>query len=143
LASHAFGINESVDTKPLVWIGSGREDLKKFPEAEERLAKAQLAHKITDKIQKRHIGQPEAARILGTERPKISAIMNGKLSGFSLRRTRTSRVNSAGEGKDSSGQTVYPFGKDARGRLIYEPDGRMAVQLMNPNRPGFTSNDPL
>jgi hypothetical protein len=45
--------------------------------------------------------------------------------------------------KDSSGQTAYPFGKDAQGRLIYEPDGRMAVQLMNPNRPGFTSDDPM
>ena len=45
--------------------------------------------------------------------------------------------------QDSSGQTTYPFGKDALGRLIYEPDGRMAVQLMNPNRPGFTSDDPL
>jgi hypothetical protein len=45
--------------------------------------------------------------------------------------------------QDSSGQKAYPFGKDARGRLIYEPDGRMAVQLMNPNRPGFISNDPL
>jgi hypothetical protein len=32
---------------------------------------------------------------------------------------------------------------DARGRLIYEPDGRMAVQLMDPNRPAFTSGDPL
>ena len=45
--------------------------------------------------------------------------------------------------QDSSGQTAYPFGKDAQGRLIYEPDGRMAVQLMNPTRPGFTSDDPL
>lgn len=45
--------------------------------------------------------------------------------------------------KDSSGQTAYPFGKDAQGRLIYEPDGRMAVQLMNPNRAGFTSDDPM
>ena len=45
--------------------------------------------------------------------------------------------------KDSSGQTAYPFGKDAQGRLIYEPNGRMAVQLMDPNRPGFTSDDPL
>jgi hypothetical protein len=44
--------------------------------------------------------------------------------------------------KDPSGQTSYPFGKDAQGRLIYEPDGRMAVQLMNPNRPRFTSDDP-
>ncbi len=45
--------------------------------------------------------------------------------------------------QDSNGQTAYPFGQDAQGRLIYEPDGRMAVQLMNPNRPGFTSDDPL
>ena len=45
--------------------------------------------------------------------------------------------------KDPSGQIAYPFGKDAQGRLIYEPDGRMAVQLMNPNRPAFASDDPL
>jgi hypothetical protein len=45
--------------------------------------------------------------------------------------------------QDRSGQTAYPFGKDVRGRLIYEPCGRMAVQLMNPNRPGFKSDDPL
>ena len=57
-----------------------------LPDAEERLAKAQLAHKISEIIQKRHLSQIEAARILGTEQPKISAIMNGKLSGFSLER---------------------------------------------------------
>jgi hypothetical protein len=45
--------------------------------------------------------------------------------------------------KDSSGQTTYPFGKDAQGRLIYEPGGRMAAQLLNPNRPRFASDDPL
>jgi hypothetical protein len=44
---------------------------------------------------------------------------------------------------DSSGRKAYPFGKDARGRISYEPDGRMAVQLMNPSRPRFTSGDPL
>jgi|WetSurMetagenome_2_1015567.scaffolds.fasta_scaffold530665_1 hypothetical protein len=44
--------------------------------------------------------------------------------------------------KDSSGQTTYSFGKDAQGRLIYEANGRMAVQLMNPNRPRFRSDDP-
>jgi hypothetical protein len=45
--------------------------------------------------------------------------------------------------QDPSGQTGYPFGRKAQGRLIYEPDGRMAVQLMNPNRPRFASGDPL
>jgi hypothetical protein len=45
--------------------------------------------------------------------------------------------------QDSSGQKAFPFGKDALGRLIYEPDGRMAVQLMNPDRRRFASDDPL
>jgi hypothetical protein len=45
--------------------------------------------------------------------------------------------------QDSSGQTAYPFGRNAQGRLIYEVDGRMAVQLMNPNRPKIASDDPL
>ena len=45
--------------------------------------------------------------------------------------------------QDSSGRISYPFGKNAQGRIIYEPDGRMAVQLMNPDRPGFRSDDPL
>jgi hypothetical protein len=45
--------------------------------------------------------------------------------------------------KDSSGQKAFPFGKEAQGRLIYEPDGRMAVQLMNPNRLRFATGDPL
>ena len=45
--------------------------------------------------------------------------------------------------QDASGRKAYPFGKDARGKLTYEPDGRMAVQIMNPDRPGFASDDPL
>jgi hypothetical protein len=45
--------------------------------------------------------------------------------------------------KNPSGLKAYPFGKDAQGRLIYEADGRMAVQLMNPIRPRVTSDDPL
>ena len=57
-----------------------------LPDAEERLAKAQLALKIADIIQKRQISQAEAAKLLGTAQPKISAIMNGKLAGFSLER---------------------------------------------------------
>lgn len=57
-----------------------------LPDAEERLAKAQLAHKISEIIRKRRLSQAAAATLLGTEQPKISAIMNGKLSGFSLER---------------------------------------------------------
>jgi hypothetical protein len=42
-----------------------------------------------------------------------------------------------------SGKTSYPFGRKAQGRLIYEANGRMAVQLMNPDRPRFASGDLL
>ena len=45
--------------------------------------------------------------------------------------------------QDPSGQTGYPFGRKAQGRLIYEPNGRMMVQLMNPDRPRFDSGDLL
>jgi len=68
-------------------MGSGNvfEDIG-LSDAEERLAKAQLAYKISEMIKESRLSQAEAARILGTEQPKISAIMNGKLSGFSLER---------------------------------------------------------
>ncbi|MDQ1257860.1 MAG: hypothetical protein QG656_2468 [Candidatus Hydrogenedentes bacterium] len=45
--------------------------------------------------------------------------------------------------QDANGQTTYPFGEDAQGRLIYEANGRMAVQLMDPSRPDFVSPDPI
>lgn len=47
------------------------------------------------------------------------------------------------DAQDPSGQTSYPFGRKAQGRLIYEANGRMAVQLMNPDRPRFASGDLL
>ena len=57
-----------------------------LPQAEDLLVKARLAASISEIIKKRGLSQAEAAKILGTEQPKISAIMNGKLSGFSLER---------------------------------------------------------
>ena len=45
--------------------------------------------------------------------------------------------------QDARGKVSYPFGKNAIGRLSYEPNGRMAVQIMNSGRPGFASGDPL
>ena len=37
------------------------------------------------------------------------------------------------------GSSWYPFGRSARGRLIYTPDGFMMVMLMNPDRPAAAS----
>ena len=52
-------------------------------EPEEELAKAQLAVHIRDAIKRRHLTQAEAARLVGLDQPKISALMNGRLTGFS------------------------------------------------------------
>jgi predicted XRE-type DNA-binding protein len=51
--------------------------------SDELLVKAELARKISSIITKQHITQAKAAELLGIDQPKISALINGKLSGFS------------------------------------------------------------
>lgn len=51
--------------------------------SDELLVKAELARKISNIITKQHMIQAEAAEILGVDQPKISALINGRLSGFS------------------------------------------------------------
>jgi predicted XRE-type DNA-binding protein len=57
-----------------------------LPRAEEALAKAELAQKIVDIIQARHLTQVQAAKLLDVDQPKISALSRGRLSGFSIDR---------------------------------------------------------
>lgn len=52
-------------------------------EPEDELAKAQLASHIRDTIKRRRLTQIQAARLMGLDQPKVSALMNGRLSGFS------------------------------------------------------------
>jgi predicted XRE-type DNA-binding protein len=51
--------------------------------SEELLVKAELARQISSIITKQQITQAEAAKLLGIDQPKVSALINGKLSGFS------------------------------------------------------------
>ena len=53
---------------------------------EELLAKAELVHRICDIIAERKLTQLRAAKLLGIDQPKISALMHGKLDGFSTDR---------------------------------------------------------
>lgn len=53
---------------------------------EELLIKAELVRQISNTIDKRKINQTEAAQILGIDQPKVSALLRGKLSGFSIER---------------------------------------------------------
>lgn len=70
-----------------IYSSSGNvfEDLG-LPNADELLIKAQLAHQISEIIEMRHLTQSEAAKLLGVDQPKVSALMRGKLSGFSTDR---------------------------------------------------------
>ncbi|HED04228.1 MAG TPA: XRE family transcriptional regulator [Candidatus Fraserbacteria bacterium] len=57
-----------------------------LPGSEEMLAKAELARQIAAIVRCRHLNQAKTARLLGTTQPKISALLNGNLAGFSLER---------------------------------------------------------
>jgi predicted XRE-type DNA-binding protein len=55
-----------------------------FADAEEMLAKAELAQKIGAILQKERLTQVQAAKILGVDQPKVSALLCGRLSRFSV-----------------------------------------------------------
>jgi predicted XRE-type DNA-binding protein len=50
------------------------------------LAKAELVQRICDIIAERKLTGTKAASLLGIDQPKISALMRGKLDGFSIDR---------------------------------------------------------
>ena len=57
-----------------------------FPDAQERLARAELARKISAVVRDRGLTQSAATEILGVDQPKVSALVTGRLSGFSFER---------------------------------------------------------
>jgi len=52
-------------------------------DAEEALAKAEIASRICAIIAESKLSQTRAAAILGIDQPKISSLMRGRLEGFS------------------------------------------------------------
>ena len=57
-----------------------------LPNPDEHLTRAQLASRISDIIDEWGLTQIEAAKLLGVDQPKVSALMRGRLAGFSLDR---------------------------------------------------------
>jgi predicted XRE-type DNA-binding protein len=57
-----------------------------LPNPEEHLAKADLAIRIASAIRARRLTQARAARILKIDQPKVSRLLRGRLSGFSVER---------------------------------------------------------
>jgi predicted XRE-type DNA-binding protein len=54
-----------------------------LPNPEERLAKAQLVHRISEIIKERTLTQAKAGEILGIDQAKVSKLVRGRLSEFS------------------------------------------------------------
>lgn len=54
--------------------------------AEEELTKAKLVSEIEQIIKKKKLSQVEAAKIMGINQPKVSALLRRKLDGFSVER---------------------------------------------------------
>jgi predicted XRE-type DNA-binding protein len=57
-----------------------------LPNPEERIAKADLAIRISEAIRAQRLTQIQAARTLKIDQPKISRLLRGQLSGFSAER---------------------------------------------------------
>ena len=61
------------------------EDLG-YPDASERQAKLRLAYALNQVIEARKLSQAQAANVLRVTQPKVSALRNYKLAGFSVER---------------------------------------------------------
>ena len=57
-----------------------------IPNPDLALAKAELVHRIRDIITKRKLTQARAAALLGLDQPKISALVRGRVDGYTLDR---------------------------------------------------------
>ena len=57
-----------------------------FPDAAERQAKLRLAYALNQVIEAHKLSQAQAANVLGVTQPKVSALRNYKLAGFSVER---------------------------------------------------------
>lgn len=55
-------------------------------EPEEMLIKAELSARIVDIIRKRGLTQTAAAKLLGVDQPRVSALFHGKIRQFSVER---------------------------------------------------------
>ncbi|MBE7463021.1 MAG: XRE family transcriptional regulator [Planctomycetes bacterium] len=57
-----------------------------YADAEEHQTKAKLANRIAKLIAQRKLNQGEAAKALGIDQPKVSALLRGRFRGFSVYR---------------------------------------------------------
>lgn len=86
-----------------------------LPDAEDLLAKANLALHIRRVIEARKLTQAQAADLLGISQPKVSLIINGRLDGFSTDRLMRF-LNDLGCDVQISVSAPHP---DERGHVVF------------------------
>lgn len=112
--------------RPLHTVSSGNvfADLE-LSNAEELLAKADLAIQISRLLEERKLTQAEAATLLGIDQPKVSALVRGRLEGYSIERL-TRFLNALGQDVEI---IVRPTARSvARGRTRVLAQRRRARQ---------------
>ncbi len=75
--------------KPLIAVTSSSGNVfadMGVAEPEEELAKAQLASRIREVVRRSRLTQVAAAAVMGIDQPKVSALLNGRLTNFSSER---------------------------------------------------------
>jgi predicted XRE-type DNA-binding protein len=85
-----------------------------LPNADEELAKVDLAFEIREVIEERGLTQAEAAVIMGVDQPKVSAVVRLKLDGFSM---------------DRLYRFLNALGRDVEIVVSPKPKGRKAAKL--------------
>lgn len=86
-----------------------------LPDADDLLAKANLALHIRRTIEARKLTQVQAANLLGIDQPKVSSIINGRLDGFSTERLMRF-LNDLGCDVQISVSAPHP---KTRGRVVF------------------------
>jgi predicted XRE-type DNA-binding protein len=86
-------------------------------EPDEELAKAQLAGNIRQAIKQLRLTQAQAAGLTGLDQPKVSALINGRLAGFSSDRLMRC-VTALGQDVDIVIKTRTKDGERGRIRVV-------------------------
>jgi predicted XRE-type DNA-binding protein len=86
-----------------------------LPDADQLLAKADLAIEIGRIIGERDLTQAQAARVMGLDQPKVSALLRGRLDGFSMERLY---------------RCLNALGRDVEIIVKPTPKGRSTARLM-------------
>jgi predicted XRE-type DNA-binding protein len=107
--------------KSPVEVGSGNvfKDLG-LPDAEQRLAKAELARVIRKLLQERDLSQAESAKLLDITQPDVSDLVRGRLARFSVERLERFLLSL---GMDVRIQIAPPRKAKRRGALTVEVVG--------------------